>query len=304
MKIALNIFLYKKNYKFKSKPMTQLCSCDLANPRPSQSCDSRRSLGWFLPFGFFQPLLCLHFMPLLPAEVAIHILTFVPLSSYSALYQVFPQELVDEALKYKVRQQPHLIELVSTNLHELMAACTPSASKMRNESGLAMEFLAYDTTHRMLWFTPDFSCPNQFFKVKDGYVSHGKLLIRADKESPAKVVMSLWDIRKKLPPKRSGTLSGASQVDCREYNEELSVRDKDFLLDGYISTCKADGPIKRANRSITGLLLPPPTARAIPPLHQLTVASPWERHFPNPTCGIFLVERVALNVPAFLDLFI
>lgn len=264
-----------------------------------------RALNFFFT-RFFYRCLASHFMPLLPAEVAIHILTFVPLSSYSALYQVFPQELVDEALKYKVRQQPHIIELVSTNLHELMAACTPSTSKMRNESGLAMEFLAYDSTHRLLWFTPDFSCPNQFFKVKDGYVSHGKLLIRADKESPSKVVMSLWDIRKKLPPKRSGTLSGASQVDCREYNEELSVRDNDFLLDGYISTCKADGPIKRASRSRIGFLSPPPTAyaRAIPPLHQLTVGSPWERHFPNPTCGIFLVERVAMTVPAFLDLFI
>ncbi|KAH8551905.1 hypothetical protein BGW37DRAFT_425501 [Umbelopsis sp. PMI_123] len=245
-------------------------------------------------------------MPLLPAEVAIHILTFVPLSSYTALYQVFPEELVDEALKYKVRQQPQLLELVSTNLHELMAACTSSNSKVRNESGLPMEFLAYDTAHRMLWFAPDFSCPNQFFRVKDGYVSHGKLLIRADKESPSKVIMSLWDIRKKLPPKRSGTLSGASQVDCREYSEELCVRDDDFMLDGYISTCKPDGQIRRSNRSMAGLISPPPTAygRAIPPLNLLPVGSPWERHFPNPTCGVFLVEHIALTVPAFLDLFI
>ncbi|GAB5589879.1 hypothetical protein Unana1_04779 [Umbelopsis nana] len=248
-------------------------------------------------------------MVLLPAEVTLHILTYVPLSSYQPLYHVFSQELVDEALKYKVRQQLQSIELVSTNLHELMAACTPSSSKIRNESGLPLEFLAFDSFYRVLWFTPDFNSPNHYFKVKDGYVSHGKLIVRANKDSSSKVIMSLWDIRKKLPPKRSGTLSGASQVDFREYTEEVSIRDEDFILEGYIATGKSDGQLKKrsTHRTVAGLIspsLPTSYSRTIPPIAQLAVGSPWERHFPNPTCGVFLVERMALTVPTFLDLFI
>jgi hypothetical protein len=245
-------------------------------------------------------------MLLLPAEVALHILTFVPLSSYRTLYQVFSQELVDEALKCKARKQS--IELVSTNLHELTAAYNPSCSKLRNESGLSLTFLAYDSLHRVIWFTPDFNSANHYFKVKDGFVSHGKLIVRANKESPSKVIMSLWDIRKKLPPKRSGTLSGASQIDYREYTEELSIRDQGFILEGLIATCKSDDQLKKrwSHRAAIAGSIPPPISGLVPSYTQLAVepASPWERHFPNPSCGVFLVEGIAFTVPTFLDLFI
>ncbi|KAJ2959720.1 hypothetical protein NQZ79_g4885 [Umbelopsis isabellina] len=246
-------------------------------------------------------------MLLLPAEVIVHILAFVPLSSYPSLYQVFPQELLDEALKSKVRQQPQVIELVSTNLHELVANETLSSSKLRNESSVPLQYIGFDTLNQVLWFTPD--SPNQFFKVKHGFVSHGKLIVRANKKSLHKVIMSLWDVRKKLPPKRSGSLSGASQVDCSEYTEEVVVWNRDFILDGYISTCKAQGQLKRTPlySKLAGLIPPPlPSSysRKMPSVTQITARSRWEPQLPNPTCGLFIVEHIALSVPAFLELFL
>ncbi|KAM3580237.1 hypothetical protein VKS41_007472 [Umbelopsis sp. WA50703] len=246
-------------------------------------------------------------MLLLPAEVIVHILAFVPLSSYPSLYQVFSQELLDEALKSKVRQQPQVLELVSTNLHEVMANETLSSSKLRNESSVPLQYIGFDTLNQVLWFTPD--SPTQFFKVKHGFVSHGKLIVRANKESLHKVIMSLWDIRKKLPPKRSGSLSGASQVDCSEYTEEVVVRNEELILDGYISTCKAAGQLRRTSlySKMAGLIPPPlPSSysRKLPSVSQTAARSRWEPQLPNPTCGLFIVERIALSVPAFLELFL
>ncbi|KAI9307774.1 hypothetical protein BJ944DRAFT_261374 [Cunninghamella echinulata] len=173
----------------------------------------------------------------LPIEIVYHILSYVPFSSYTKLYQSLPKQIIDEALFLKLKQaarfQQGLLELVSTNLHELNAPYHYSLknfSKLgypnniinnkkvnNNESFIPLYFRYMDIKHQLLWFTPDIKSMNYYFEVKDFYVSHGKLVLRQKQETVTsanatqqKVIGSLWDIRNKFPSTRSGNFSGAA----------------------------------------------------------------------------------------------
>jgi hypothetical protein len=73
---------------------------------------------------------------------------YLPLSSYQQLYSVFLQELIDEALVYKLRNNKNkpVVDLVSTNLHELSATIL----NKRNESSLSLYFASFDSSHRFI----------------------------------------------------------------------------------------------------------------------------------------------------------
>ncbi|CEJ00346.1 hypothetical protein RMCBS344292_14404 [Rhizopus microsporus] len=59
-----------------------------------------------------------------------------------------------------------------------------------------------------IWTVPDFCSFQHYFRVKDAYVSHGKLVIRHPSDSGSqKPLLSLWDIRKSFPPVRAGSFS-------------------------------------------------------------------------------------------------
>ncbi|CAO3611356.1 unnamed protein product [Cunninghamella echinulata] len=176
----------------------------------------------------------------LPIEIVYHILSYVPFSSYTKLYQSLPKQIIDEALFLKLKQaariQQGLLELVSTNLHELNAPyhhhSLKNFSKLgypnnlfnnkkvnNNESFIPLYFRYMDIKHQLLWFTPDIKSMNYYFEVKDFYVSHGKLVLRQKQQGTTtsttnttqqKVIGSLWDIRNKFPSTRSGNFSGAA----------------------------------------------------------------------------------------------
>lgn len=244
-------------------------------------------------------------MDRLPFEVLLQLFEYLPLDSFQSLYYVFPQVVIDEALIYKLRnkkKQP-MIDLISTNLHEL----STQNSNKRNESSLCLYFASFDSSHRYIWTLPDFINQTHYFKVKDAYVSHGKLVLRRpydlltkDNVVAQKSLGSLWDIRKSFPPTRAGSFSGASEY-SKIKSQELIIHQSGCILDScLIPSCLTgvvpldeDDEKKGSNRPE----LPTVYQRKVP----LTTSS--SSAYPDLTCGYFLVERVAISIPTFLELY-
>ncbi|KAI8079529.1 uncharacterized protein B0P05DRAFT_586988 [Gilbertella persicaria] len=238
-------------------------------------------------------------MDKLPFEVILQILDYVPLSSFQSLYAVFPQVRVDEALVYKLRNNKTkpLLNLVSTNLHELAANTT----NKRNESFLSFYFASYDPIHRFIWTLPDFSSSNHYFRVKDAYVSHGKLVIRPYDNNNQTLLASLWDIRKSFPPTRAGSFSGASEyvhVQSREFTLHQSGCILDSCLIPYHMEKQQIEYKRQENTVLKRPHLPPNYIRQIPFTNPSFMPT-----YPDPICGFFFVERLAISIPTFLDLF-
>ncbi|KAI8093093.1 uncharacterized protein BX664DRAFT_328915 [Halteromyces radiatus] len=158
----------------------------------------------------------------LPLEVLYQILVYVPFATFQSLYLALPEQVIDTALLLKIRRQygeqrKTLMELVSTNLHELMAPPQQYLSssiyqlyqeKTTNESSISLFFKYMDMENRIIWLAPDINSTQYYFEVKDFYVSHGKLILRQG--GCNKVLDSLWDIRSKFPSSRTGDFSGIS----------------------------------------------------------------------------------------------
>jgi hypothetical protein len=252
-------------------------------------------------------------MDRLPLEVIFQILEYLPLSNYNTLYSIFPQSLIDEALIYKLRnnkRQP-VMDLISTNLHELSA----NAANQRNESSLPLFYASFDHQNRFIWTLPNFTQQDYFFRVKDAYVSHGKLVIRRphddDINKKSLLVSSLWDIRKSFPPTRAGSFSGASEYISSTKMQELTMYQSGCILD----SCLIFGhnhhntEMKQAKHSDDVLkrpCLPSTYQRQIPSTKNTSLkscSSFFIPTYPDPTCGYFLVERLAISIPNFLELF-
>ncbi|KAG1143069.1 hypothetical protein G6F37_002496 [Rhizopus arrhizus] len=139
---------------------------------------------------------------------------------------------MDEALVFKLRNNKSkpLLNLISTNLHEL-SADTSSGLNKRNESSLCLYYASFDASNRFIWTLPNFYSFQHYFKVKDAYVSHGKLVLRRPGEHKLqKPLVSLWDIRKGFPPLRAGSFSGASEYAAGRL-QEYTVYQPGCVLD-------------------------------------------------------------------------
>ncbi|CAO3636266.1 unnamed protein product [Mucor hiemalis] len=247
-------------------------------------------------------------MESLPFEVLLQVFEYLPVSNFKTLYHLFPQIVVDEALVYKLRNNKSnpMLNLISTNLHELAAY----KANNRNESSLSLYFASYDPSHRFIWSLPDFSHADHYFRVKDAYVSHGKLVLRQphDKNNTLqKVLASLWDIRKSFPPTRAGSFSGASEY-SRIKSQESTIHQTGCILDSCLIPSSASGAAnssnsvvvledKRSDKSPKRPNLPLNYQRGAP-THTWSAST-----YPDPTCGYFLVERLAISIPTFLELF-
>ncbi|KAI8375252.1 hypothetical protein EDC96DRAFT_496558 [Choanephora cucurbitarum] len=255
-------------------------------------------------------------MDRLPLEVLLEIFSYLSLSSFEALYQVFDRAIVNEALVHKLRcsKTKPLLNLVSTNLHELAAM---TANK-RNESYLSLYFACFDPIHQLVWTLPDFSGASHYFRVKDAYVSHGKLVIQPHdpQYDQQKVLVSLWDIRKSFPPTRAGTFSGASEY-AHIQSQEWTLHQSGCILDSCLIPqhnaihtetiqCNIKSmDISTKETSVKRPALPSHYLRQTPKnqtKHSLN--SPYYVPvYPDPTCGYFMVERLALTIPTLLELF-
>lgn len=255
-------------------------------------------------------------MESLPFEVLLQVFEYLPFSNFRTLYQVFPQIVVDEALVYKLRRNKSkpMLDLISTNVHELSAY----RANKRNESSLSLYFASYDPSHRLVWSLPDFSHAQHYFRVKDAYVSHGKLVLRQPHDMNStlqKVLASLWDIRKSFPPTRAGSFSGASEY-SRIKSQESTIHQAGCILDSCLIPCSAAAAAVSgaANGSSNSLIvlkddkkcddkgpkrpsLPLHYQRG-PPTHTWSAST-----YPDLTCGYYLVERLAISIPTFLELF-
>ncbi|KAI8380233.1 hypothetical protein BD560DRAFT_387519 [Blakeslea trispora] len=243
----------------------------------------------------------------LPLEVILEIFSYLPISQYKALYQLFDQAIVNEALVHKLRHSKTkpLLNLVSTNLHELAAM----TSNKRNESFLPFYFTCFDPVHQLVWTLPDFSGANHYFRVKDAYVSHGKLVIQPHdpQYDQQKVLVSLWDIRKSFPPTRAGSFSGASEY-AHSQSQEWTLHQSGCILDSclipYTTETLRAKIISAKEISVNRPALPSHYLRQIPTNHKHNFNSPfYVPIYPDPTCGYFMVERLALTIPALLELF-
>lgn len=247
----------------------------------------------------------------LPLEVILQIFQHLPISSFHALYSIFPQELMDEALVFKLRNNKSkpLLNLISTNLHEL-SADTSSGLNKRNESSLCLYYASFDASNRFIWTLPNFYSFQHYFKVKDAYVSHGKLVLRRPGEHKLqKPLVSLWDIRKGFPPLRAGSFSGASEYAAGRL-QEYTVYQPGCVLDSCLIPATKFAanevivlhsdkmPDSNTKNTIQRPNLPLNYVRKIP-LNN----SAWTSTYPDPTCGYFLVERLAISIPTFLELF-
>lgn len=275
-------------------------------------------------------------MDRLPFEVLLQIFGYLPLTSFETLYGVFPRVLLDEALIYKLRRTKAdaMIHLISTNLHEL----STNTANSRNESSLSLYFDSYDPTHRFIWALPDFGRSQHYFKVKDAYVSHGKLVLRRPHDtsvSSQKSLVSLWDIRKSFPPTRAGSFSGASEYSGRIKSQELTIHQSGCILDSCLipSLSGTSSNVKKVSlvdntgedKVIGGMsgtgedmnrvllnrpALPSTYMRQVPEVSKhgtggnaRSAASFLMPTYPDPTCGYFLVERFAIDIPTFLRLY-
>ncbi|ORE10623.1 hypothetical protein BCV72DRAFT_16204 [Rhizopus microsporus var. microsporus] len=247
------------------------------------------------------------FIDELPFEIILQIFQHVPLSTFNALYSVFPQALVDEALVFKLRNNKSkpLLNLVSTNLHELSTDVQSDLNK-RNESSLFLYFASFDPYNRFIWTVPDFCSFQHYFRVKDAYVSHGKLVIRHPSDSGLqKPLLSLWDIRKSFPPVRAGSFSGASEYSTKKV-QQLTIHQLGCILDTCLiptSNVAPDGIImlhnvKSEDKDAIKRPALPNYVRKISP----STISSWLPIYPDPTCGYFLVERLAISISTFLEL--
>lgn len=281
-------------------------------------------------------------MDTLPFEVLLQIFEYLPFSSYQPLYSIFPQALIDEAIVYKLRNKKNaVVDLISTNLHELSA----NILNQRNESSLSLFFTSFDSSHRFIWTLPDFNHSHHYFRVKDAYVSHGKLVLRKPHDvmipnfnqqqqyQQQKFLSSLWEIRKSFPPTRAGSFSGASEYSRIIKSQELTIHQSGCILDsclipsGGVTNNNANGNTivkvvsrgggeeavgtgvsnEKVNNDDTdeeeeGLKrpeLPLNYHRQVP----INTSSWSPSTYPDPTCGYFLVERLAISIPAFLELY-
>ena len=234
-------------------------------------------------------------MDRLPYEVLLQIFEHISFTDYKTLYYLFPQRLVDEALVYKIRHQKSvpLLDLVSTNLHELSTLRT----NQRNESFLSLFFASYDPLYRFIWTLPDFSHAQHFFKVKDAYVSHGKLVLRQPHGVTQQPLMPLWDIRKSFPPTRAGSFSGASEY-TKITSQELTVHQSGCIMDScLIPASSHDVIVLKSEKKDQE-----PKRPSLPTHYQRkTPSMPF--YYSDPTCGYFLVERLAISIPTLLELF-
>lgn len=273
-------------------------------------------------------------MDRLPFEVLLKIFDYIPLASFETLYTIFPRLLLDEALIYKLRKSKTdpIISLISTNLHELATAGTVNR---RNESSLSLYFNSYDPSHRFIWTLPDFSCSQHYFKVKDAYVSHGKLVLRRPHDntlSSQKPLVSLWDIRKSFPPTRAGSFSGASEYSSIK-SQELTIHQPGCILDSCLIPSGNGSSVKKVSLvdnigedKVIGMgneedkklfkrpTLPSTYIRQVPEVGKSDKSSTGNGgvrsslsllvpSFPDPTCGYVLVERLAIDIPTFLKLY-
>ncbi|KAI9312751.1 hypothetical protein BX666DRAFT_1986196 [Dichotomocladium elegans] len=243
---------------------------------------------------------------LLPFEITLQVLSLVPLESFSAVYQVFPRPVVDEALRSKLHRYPtnsRFFKLVSTNLSELSIPNSINSI----DAGIPLELATVDLKNRWVWFYPDL-CQN-YFRVEDCYVSHGKLIIQHREKR--RIISSLWDIRKQLPPARAGTFSGASEFASQiQQAKEITIADRDFILDACLvgptnledthpqSPIPTTSTVLPANAGSTQPQYPPR-----PPLrpHHTRKVPRRERSMRIP-CGYFMVDRVGLGIQTFLEL--
>ncbi|KAI8393615.1 uncharacterized protein BYT42DRAFT_551672 [Radiomyces spectabilis] len=261
----------------------------------------------------FFPIVCfrrssLSEMDRLPLEVVLQILVKISLSSFTQLYTVFPAKLVDEALRIKLRQHPEpLLHLVSTNLHELLAVKHTWTGK-KNESIMPLHYKTLDTKYRLIWLLPDFESAQHCFKVKDTYVSHGKLVLRGTHD---RSLVSLGDIRKCFPPVRGGTFSGASDYPLkRSQIQEMTIQQHGCLLDASLVHIVPRIPepscvplVNTDDKLFPPRPLLPSFYKRQRPLISHTDRSLWQPTYPDPTCGYFLVERLGISIEGFLELF-
>lgn len=237
-------------------------------------------------------------MDRLPFEVLLQVLEYLPVSTFPSLYAVFPQGTVDEALVYKLRNNPRqsVVQLISTNLHEL----STKVLNKRNESSLSLYFASFDSSHRYIWTLPDFNQSQHYFRVKDAYVSHGKLVLRQPHDEGnmlQKSLGSLWDIRKSFPPTRAGSFSGASEY-SRIKSQELIIHQSGCILDSCLIPASLTGVVNTVEKK-KGLKRPklPGTYQRRAPLASRPST------YPDSVCGYFLVERLAISIPTFLELY-
>ncbi|ORZ01542.1 hypothetical protein BCR43DRAFT_487094 [Syncephalastrum racemosum] len=275
----------------------------------------------------------------LPLEVLLHILSLVPLSSFSALYEVFSSSVVDQALCDKLRRRvhpqkqcqeydhhDHLLDLTSTNCHELLA---PFGHRFGNSSALGLHFVALDLSARMIWFFPCFASCQSYFRVKDAYVSHGKLVLTPVNTPGSQggkkemTLTSLWDIRKQLPPARAGTFSGASEWREQTPHKQMTINPQGCIIDAcllgsHVNTNNShhdndtsiDDNItsndlstqqqQKSSECPPRPALPSSYTRRLPAFPDQPA---WGPASFDPTSGYFLVERVALSIEHFLGLF-
>ncbi|KAI7898427.1 uncharacterized protein BX663DRAFT_525254 [Cokeromyces recurvatus] len=263
-------------------------------------------------------------MDKLPLEILFHIFGYLPFSSYCLLYTLFPQSIIDAALVQKMlHDQEAIVHLVSTNPHELSS----SMQHYQNESYLSLYFASYDPAHRYIWLWPrSFYDHSHYFKVKNAYVLHGKLVIKGLTTRTLLPLVSLWDIRK-----RFHTMS-VSQI------ELLTIQQQDCILDACLiksnskrtimdttttttteAIIKNDDTIdmmsferpllpahyKRQIPMMTTTTTTAPLPSLLPPNHLKTkqIASTIVPVYPDPTCGFFLIERLGISIPTFLDLY-
>lgn len=238
-------------------------------------------------------------MDRLPFEVLLQVFEYLPVSSFQSLYSVFPQAVVDEALVYKLRNDKRqaVVELISTNLHEL----STKVLNKRNESSLSLYFASFDSLHRYIWTLPDFNHSQHYFRVKDAYVSHGKLVLRQPHDCGnllQKSLGSLWDIRKSFPPTRAGSFSGASEY-SRIKSQELIIYQSGCILDSCLIPSSLTGVVDTDDKKKGG-----PKRPKLPCTYQRKAPLAWRPStYPDPICGYFLVERLAISIPTFLELY-
>ncbi|KAI9020841.1 hypothetical protein CLU79DRAFT_754023 [Phycomyces nitens] len=201
-------------------------------------------------------------MDRIPLEILFKILGHVPLNEFSILYKLFPAPVL-------------------------------------SQSSLALYFATFDTTRSLFWFMPNFQSSHYYFKVKNAYVSHGKLVVRPHgwETQREHYLGPLGDIGKHVPPPRAGTFSGATETSMLAKTvQEITLHRGDCLVDA----CLMVG----SNHSAQPLPLPKRAMLSTNYARQPLSSSQSTAIMSDPTtCGYFLVERVALTLPAFLALY-